>query len=136
MKGLAIIVLAVLVSAGSSAAVTSKLITSKNIKNGTIQPIDLSARTKQSFRTPPGFKTVQRVTEESPFSSGLPKTVTATCPAGSILVGGGFMSFPDNHVLVSDSAPDAGGAEAWKVTGTWDGQTLLADLRSYALCAS
>ena len=50
MKGVAIIVLSVLISAGSSAAVTSKLITSRDIKNGTIQPVDLSAAAKKALK--------------------------------------------------------------------------------------
>ena len=137
MKSLAIIVLAVLVSAGSSAAVTSKLITSKQIKDGTIQPIDLSANTKHSLR---GFHNVQRVLGRVLFSvqDPGPKLTTATCPEGSTLVGGGFSSTPTGSVTVSESTPDQDGAQQWNATGEYVGGRPgeEAALFSYAICAS
>jgi hypothetical protein len=136
VKSLAIIVLAVLVSAGSSAAVTSRLITSRDIKNGTIQPIDLSTNTKHSLQ---GFQTVQRVFGQVLFSNQDPgpKLTTAECPQGSTLVGGGFSSGPGQTVTVSESTPDQDGAQQWNAIGKYDGSGQPNPyLFSYALCAS
>jgi hypothetical protein len=121
----------------ASASTAAFVVTSKNIKNGTIQPIDLSAKTKRSLR---GFQTVERLRGFVAFSyaSPGPKTATVTCPPGTILTGGGFQSDPNglnqDHVVVSESGP-VEGAEAWRVTGRYAGGGLVAILNGYALCA-
>jgi hypothetical protein len=135
MRTIAVVLAVALVTAGSSAA--AFVVTSKNIKNGTIQPIDLSAKTKRSLG---GFQTVERVRELVAFSyaSPGPKSATATCPSGTVLTGGGFVSNPNgvsqDHVVVSESAP-VDGAEAWRVTGRYVGGGPVALLDGYALCA-
>jgi hypothetical protein len=59
VKSAVILVVAVLLSASTSAAVTERLITSKDIKNGTIQPVDLSAAAKRGMRGSQGQQGAQ-----------------------------------------------------------------------------
>jgi Collagen triple helix repeat (20 copies) len=109
-------IVAALVAAISATAGTALIITSKNIKNGTIQAVDMSAAAKQALKGnrgsagpagpagatgtagPPGAQGIQGV-QGSPGLSGVEYVVevgvegegsaTAWCPEGKYVIGGG-----------------------------------------------
>jgi hypothetical protein len=101
-------VVAVLISAASSTA--AFVVTSANIKNGTIQPVDLSVKTKRvlkgnrgprGFAGPPGIQGPPGMPGVSPSYTNAysahttvpPGSITfanAICPAGTSVVGGGY----------------------------------------------
>jgi hypothetical protein len=146
-------------SMASGAAATRVLITSKDIKNGTIRPVDLSAAAKRTMRGkqgirgirgirgiqgpigprglqgnpgPPGFSGVlpnDNIGSISPNSSG---TVTAVCISGYKAVGGGFEA-TDPSLSVYASKPSASGF-GWDVSARNSGNSSEA-LWAYVLCA-
>jgi hypothetical protein len=131
VKSIGVLVLAILLSAGSGAAVTKRLITSRDIKNGTIRSVDVSASARAELR---GFKSVRQV--KGPVTElhvGSEATATATCPAGTILVGGGYNTGDRSIVFSSRPAPSG---NAWEATGKYTGSILLDVLYAYALCAA
>jgi Collagen triple helix repeat (20 copies) len=127
-------IVAALVAAISATAGTALIITSKNIKNGTIQAVDMSAAAKQALKGnrgsagpagpagatgtagPPGAQGIQGV-QGSPGLSGVEyeDSATAWCPEGKYVIGGGgsasvgepYRSEPTNSVswTVSADAP-------------------------------
>ncbi len=138
----------------ASGATAAFVVTSANIKNGTIQPVDLSAKTKRVMRgsrgqigptgpqgaqgergpqgSPGGVQNVEQVL--SPvvqISDGLEGSATATCPTGMRLTGGGFWA---SHPTLAAYISQPWG-QGWKATAFNFGDTLH-DLRAYALCAS
>lgn len=137
-------------SIASSAAATRALITSKDIKNGTIQPVDLSPAAKKALkgnrglqgpmgpqglvgeRGPAGFTGVATVTDIISLLPQSEGTVTATC-SNFKLIGGGFDSTSPN-VGVYQSSPSANGS-SWQVRGYNFGTTDSEVLRAYAICA-
>jgi hypothetical protein len=106
-------IVAMLVSAASATA--AFVVTSKNIKNGTIQTVDISAKAKRALKGnrgprgfrglvgppgsvgpagpqgPPGVQSLTPVGNSTTVSPGSFGTVTATCPAGQGPVSGGFL---------------------------------------------
>jgi|SRR5262245_2244114 len=143
-------------SMASGAAATRVLITSKDIKNGTIRPVDLSAAAKRTMRGkqgirglrgtkgptgprgfqgnpgPPGFSGVlpnDNLGAISPNSSG---TVSAECISGYKAVGGGFEA-TDPNLTVYASKPSASGF-GWDVSARNSGGSSEA-LWAYVLCA-
>ena len=119
----ALIILAVLATASTSTA-SYLVVTSKDIKNGTIQPIDLSAKSKQALRGrigprgpqgPAGQQGLPGAQGErglrgvfrsfGPFISLAPgeeASSTATCPSG-IAVDGGFRANTGPHLVAIES---------------------------------
>jgi hypothetical protein len=115
MKGafIAAVVSAVIISTTATAATI--VVTSKNIKNGTIQTVDISAKAKRALKGnrgprgfqgargapgaagpagpqgPPGVQSLTPVGNSTTVSPGSFGTVTATCPAGQGPVSGGFL---------------------------------------------
>jgi hypothetical protein len=107
-------VVAAVVAAASSTAATI-VVTSKNIKNGTIQTVDISAKAKRALRGnrgprgfpglagpegspgpagpqgPPGVQSITGVANSTTVAPGSFGTVTATCPGGQAPVSGGFL---------------------------------------------
>ena len=107
-------VVAAVVAAASGTAATI-VVTSKNIKNGTIQTVDISAKAKRALKGnrgargfqgapgspgatgpagpqgPPGVQSLTPVGNSTTVSPGSFGTVTATCPAGQAPVSGGFL---------------------------------------------
>jgi hypothetical protein len=109
-------VVAAIVSAASSTAATI-VITSKNIKNGTIQTVDISAKAKRALKGnrgprgfqgatgapgatgpagpqgpqgPPGVESILQVPNSVSVAPAEHGQVTAVCPAGQRAVSGGF----------------------------------------------
>lgn len=107
-------IVAAIVAAASGTAATI-VVTSKNIKNGTIQTVDISAKAKRALKGnrgprgfrglagppgsvgpagpqgPPGVQSLTTVGNSTTVSPGSFGTVTATCPAGQAPVSGGFL---------------------------------------------
>jgi len=149
MRTVLIVLGVVLVTATSSSAITSRLITSRDIKNGTIQPIDLSANARkimrgrvgpagpqgpqgaQGERGPAGFSSLNMVIgPQANISPGEAITSYATCTSGKVFGGGFWTSDPD--IAPFQSLP--WGATEWKVQAFDYGNTY-GYFYAYALCA-
>jgi hypothetical protein len=128
-------VVSAIVSAASGTAATI-LVTSKNIKNGTIQTVDISAKAKKALRGnrgPQGPRGIDEVTVVG--SPGVvppgPVSSEASCPAGQQPIGGGFRT--TGAMTITTSAPDVS-RRLWLVLGTNSGPGL-ASLSAVAYCA-
>ena len=114
------------VAVASSTAATI-VVTSKNIKNGTIQLVDISPKAKKALRGqrgprgpegPEGPQGILRITAvrgaESAVGPGA-GSATAACPAGQQPISGGFFATPALRVFVSGQsiAPVGWGVAAW-----------------------
>ena len=154
---LILLAIVAVLSMASGAAATRVLITSRDIKNGTIRPIDLSPAAKRTMRGKqgiqgirgkrgpigprglqgnqgiPGFTDVlpnDNLGAISPDSSG---TVSAVCSSGYKAVGGGFEA-TDPNLSVYSSKPSASGF-GWDVSARNSGSSAVA-LWAYVLCAA
>jgi hypothetical protein len=143
-------VVAAVVAAASSTAATI-VVTSKNIKNGTIQTVDVSAKAKRALKGnrgprgfqgamgapgatgpagpqgPPGVQSILQVPNSVSVAPGENGTVTAVCPAGQRAVSGGF-SFGG---ITTGSYRDGTG---WTATGFNDLTTPM-NLMVWANCS-
>jgi hypothetical protein len=92
MKGLAIGLAVALVTVGSATA--AFVVTSKNIKNGTIQLVDISPKAKEALRGQRGPQGIQAITEvrspEYVVRPGKKVFASATCPLRQRPIAGGF----------------------------------------------
>jgi hypothetical protein len=95
---IAALVVALAVTSGAGAAF---VVTSKNIRNGTIQLVDINPRTKAALRGrrgpqgPPGVPGISSITEATATLTILPSgrgNAVATCPAGLAPISGGYLS--------------------------------------------
>jgi hypothetical protein len=83
------------VTSGAGAAL---VITSKNIKNGTIQLVDISPRAKAALRGrrgpqgPPGISSITEVSANLTIAPTGRGTAVATCPAGLAPISGGYVA--------------------------------------------
>ena len=138
-------VVAMLVSSASATA--AFVVTSKNIKNGTIQTIDLSAKARKALKGnagargpqgaggpqgPPGFVGATRIVSAT-FSvplntAGSPHTVS--CPSGTGVISGGVISEAQGDTWV-----DAPSGNGWSGAANNSGGTSPGELTVYALCA-
>jgi Collagen triple helix repeat (20 copies) len=146
-------IVAAVVAAASSTAATI-VVTSKNIKNGTIQTVDISAKAKRALRGnrgprgtqgpvgaqgapgaagpagpqgPPGVQSILQMPNSVSVAPGANGTVTAVCPAGQRAVSGGF-SFGG---ITTGSYRDGTG---WTATGFNDLTTPM-NLMVWANCS-
>ena len=138
-------VVAMLVSSASATA--AFVVTSKNIKNGTIQTVDLSAKAKKALKGkagpagargpagpqgPPGFVGATRVVSATfPVPSntaGSPQTVS--CPAGTGVISGGVISDTQGDTWVDAPSGNGWSGAANNVAGINPGEITV-----YALCA-
>lgn len=132
-------------SVTSTAAATHALITSKDIKNGTIQPVDLSAAAKKGMKGkagpqgpvgptgptgPAGFAGVTDVNSSIMVDPGFGGTTTATCSTGKA-VGGGYDA-SSSTVSVYSSMPS--GATGWVVRG-YNSGAFPEVLYAWVVCA-
>jgi hypothetical protein len=148
-----LVAIVAVLSMASGAAATRVLITSKDIKNGTIRPVDLSAAAKKRMRGkqgirgtrgptglrgfqgnpgPPGFSEVLPNDNLGSISSNASGTVSAVCIGGYKAVGGGFEA-TDSNLSVYASKPSASGF-GWDVSARNSGSDPAA-LWAYVLCA-
>jgi hypothetical protein len=153
---IAALVAAVVAAAGSTAA--TLVITSKNIKDGTIQTVDMSAKAKRALRGkrgprgydgapgvdgapgpagapgpqgPPGIQTLTKVnawTEVPPLSY---RSVTATCPTGQTAISGG-VAFP-GEIWENQQKITVG--DGWTGTGANWNETETFTVYVTALCS-
>jgi hypothetical protein len=88
-------VVALGVTGGAGAAF---VVTSKNIKNGTIQLVDISRGAKAGLRVrrgppgPPGISSITEVVERGTIAPGSAGTVVATCPTDLAPISGGYLA--------------------------------------------
>ncbi len=138
----------------ASGATAAFIVTSANIKNGTIQPIDLSAKTKrvlrgsrgpagprgaqgfQGLQGPPGppgtvgsLSQVQSVRVQ--VNPGAEATAQADCPTpnGRLTGGGFYTSDPQLAAYISEPW-----GQGWKVTAFNFGANS-ANIYAFAMCA-
>jgi hypothetical protein len=150
-----IIAATVLLTAGTTQAV-NRLVTSRDIKNGTIQPVDLSAKAKRTMKGargaegppgPPGAQGLRGPQGERGLLSsttwvtgsigtaypGSFGYASATCPSGTKVVSGGFNTTSTTLAAKSERAV---GPTIWAVEMVNFGPTYPASFTAYALCAS
>jgi hypothetical protein len=138
-------VVAMLISSASATA--AFIVTSKNIKNGTIQTVDLSAKARKALKGnagpagargpagpqgPTGLIGATRVVSAT-FSvplntAGSPHTVS--CPAGTGVISGGVISEAQGDTWV-----DAPSGNGWSGAANNVGGTSPGEVTVYALCA-
>jgi hypothetical protein len=137
-------VVAAIVAAASGTAATI-VVTSKNIKNGTIQTVDISAKAKRALkgnRGPrgrpgqqgqpgPGFSDLKYVQATGTAPPNGPGTATAKCAPGEIVVSGGG-SVDQGIVYASRAVPP----DAWLVGAYNDQPTGTATIDALALCGT
>jgi hypothetical protein len=138
-------VVAMLISSASATA--AFVVTSKNIKNGTIQTIDLSAKARKALkgkagpRGPqgqagpqgrPGFVGATRIVSATfsipPNTAGSPSTVP--CPAGTGVISGGVISETQGDTWV-----DAPSGNGWSGAANNSSGISPGEMTVYALCA-
>jgi hypothetical protein len=141
-------VVAMLISSASATA--AFVVTSKNIKNGTIQTIDLSAKAKKALKGkagpagargpqgqpgpqgPAGFAGATRIVSATfpvaPNTAGSPQTVS--CPAGMGVISGGVSS--ETH---GDTWFDAPSGNGWAGAANNAAGINPGEVTVYALCA-
>jgi hypothetical protein len=127
MKAALIAAVVAAVIASTTATAATIVVTSKNIKNGTIQLVDISPKAKKALRGqrgpqgpegPEGPQGVLRITAvrgpESAVGPGA-GSATAACPAGQQPISGGFFATPALRVFVSgqSAVPVGWGVAAW-----------------------
>ena len=150
-------VVAMLVSSASATA--AFVVTSKNIKNGTIQTVDLSAKARKALRSRAGARgpagpqgpageagargpagpqgpvgsvgdtTVVKATFEVPVNTVGP-THIVSCPAGTGVISGGVVSEAQGDTWV-----DAPSGNGWSGAANNYGGTDPGRLTVYAVCA-
>jgi len=142
----ALIILAVLATASTSTA-SYLVVTSKNIENGTIQPVDLSAKTKRALRGrigphgPVGSAGLQgqrgaqgerglvlreqAYGDEAWVAPGYIGTSVAICTSGAA-VAGGFVSWPPNSVGLAAVESRAYTDTIWRVRMKNIGNSIVA----------
>ena len=133
-----------LILAGTATA-AALVVTSKNIKNGTIQLVDLSSAAKAKLRGqrgaagpqgpqgPQGLQGIQRLVAVEDVVNVEPETTAtavAYCPAGTVAVSGGFSTNADGSVFASSSV-----TVGWWVSISTAGGAFGGVLRSYAYCS-
>ena len=137
----------------ASGATAAFVVTSANIKNGTIQPVDLSAKTKRVMRGargprgpqgdpgpvgdrgpqgPPGFAQVfQVISPQIPIAAQEEGLAIASCPAGQKLTGGGFFA---SHPTVAPYIAQPSGQD-WRVRA-FNFSDQPQSLYAYAICVA
>lgn len=135
-------VVAMLVSSASATA--AFVVTSKNIKNGTIQTVDLSSKARKALKGARGLRgedgpqgkagfvgATRVVSATFPIpvnSAGTPQTVT--CPAGTGVISGGVVSESQGDTWIDAPSGNGWSGAANNVAGTSPGELTV-----YALCA-
>ena len=115
-------------------------LTGRDVKNRSLTPADFPGgalpQGPQGPQGPPGPVSVQRIAgppASVPAGSSFP-TASATCPAGTRLVGGGATTAPSNNFVLSRSFPSDDGV-TWIATGINEG-SFTGEVQAFALCAS
>src|SRR4030095_13469075 len=140
MKAALIAAVVAAVIASTTATAATIVVTSKNIKNGTIQLVDISPKAKRALRGqqgPQGPQGIQAITEvRSPISAippGLSGSATASCPAGQQPISGGFQGDISGMTITASRADPA--LRAWVVSARNSNPTVTGPLFAYAYCS-
>lgn len=122
---------ALVTASGSTAAF---VVTSKNIKNGTIQLVDISPRAKKALRGTQAVLEIDVVSSLPPTAvpPGAPAGIAVSCPEGQQPISGGFRSV-GGAMSISTSSPTSNSRE-WIVLGQNSG-TTTATVMAIAYCA-
>jgi hypothetical protein len=147
-----LVLTAVIFAATGGVATASKLITSNNIKNGTIQTVDMSASAKaalkgnigpQGVHGPTGApgprgaqgpagsaasNAVTTVTATKSIAPGVVDGMSAYCPAGKVAVGSGFFNSVTDIGFVKSYGTSVGAAFINRTSNA-------VDVEVQALCA-
>jgi len=134
----------------ASGATAAFVVTSANIKNGTIQPIDLSAKTKRVLRSqrgprgtvgppgaqgvagPPGIQQITEYVAVKILPPGGIDTVVAYCPTGMNPVSGGTTFISGGGEIFIDRRSASG----WAAGGdNFNEIYTSAELRAYVYCS-
>ena len=83
----------------------------------------------------PGLAAVERVTAGAPSDTSSPKSVSPVCPAGKVVLGGGFSYFGPTGFEVVSSSPLIG-QEGWFAEIHRTGASAVWTLIGYAICAT
>ena len=147
-------VVAAVVAAASGTAATI-VVTSKQIKNGTIQTVDISPGAKRALKGnrgprgyegapgvngapgqpgPPGIQTLTRVVASTQIPPETYDSITAQCPAGQKAVSGG-MAFPGGGTEVWENQMKPIGGDGWSATGANYNPTETYTLYAIAVCS-
>jgi hypothetical protein len=98
-----------------------------------------TAQAKPAPAPQPYTPAYETVTESVTLGANAVSTISATCPDGKRLTGGGFSSDrPPNEILnllVSSSYPDPDG-RTWVIVVGNNGQQGPIQVRAYAICAN
>ena len=149
MKRTLIIAAVVIFALGAGTAGAARLITSRDIRNGTIKTVDLSAKAKRSLRGqvgpegpvgpqgPAGPSVVGQsglvTSAQVPFGpTDLVMAAIAFCPAGQRVVSGGGVSISDEQLAASRPTDDRSG---WGVIGVDLTDNGGEYVQAYAICA-
>ena len=100
---------------------------SADVRNGSLRRVDFRPGQIPHGPTgpqgPPGVSGREQIASETPLTSGSPKNLTATCPAGKKVLGGGVeisgagrarVTAVENH----PAGDNAWEAEAWEAVAT------------------
>jgi hypothetical protein len=145
MKTVAVALAVALVTASSSTA--AFVVTSKNIKNGTIQLVDISPKAKKALRGqrgpqgtqgaqgPQGAQGVQTITEVFSQPTFIPPgqfgTAVATCPDGQQPISGGFEGTTTGMTIKISKRFDRG----WGVAGQNSPTGVPGPVVAYVYCS-
>jgi hypothetical protein len=130
-------VVAAVVAAASGTAATI-VVTSKNIKNGTIQTVDISPKAKKALRGqrglrgPQGIQAITAVASPITFiPPGTTGSAEASCPAGEQPFSGGFQAPSGMTITVSVANLSR---RAWLVIAL-NSSTTTGSLSAVAYCS-
>jgi hypothetical protein len=128
----------------SSADIADGSVSSVDVRNGSLRRVDFrpgqiphGPTGPQGPPGPPGVGGREQVASETPLTSASPKNLTATCPAGKKVLGGGVEISGAGRARVTavenkpagDSAWEGEAFEAVSTTATWK-------LVVHAICAT
>ena len=136
---------------GAGGATAASFVTSKDIKNGTIKMVDISASAKHALKGNTGRQGTQGV--QGPAGGFDPAKVTyvegaavtafpgeaavsaAYCPAGTKAISGGYyFAYANDGITVEMSQPLADGT-GW-IAGFANSGSIEGDATAYAVCAA
>jgi len=134
-----------------TAQLKSNAVTSAKVRNGSLLRADFrrgqipagptGARGPQGPAGPPGpagIAALERVDITTPTSSASPKTISAVCPSGKRVIGGGARVTGSGapRVSIDEAFPDSDGTKFNGVAREVVATSLTWTLQVYAMCAT
>jgi hypothetical protein len=129
-------------NAVTSPKIANNTIVSADVRNGTLVRGDFRAgqlpNASQGPPGPPGLAGLERKEAVSPTSSANTKTISAVCPTGKRVVGGGARVTGTGiaDVTIVDSFPDSDGTKFNAAARESDATVGQWALTAYAMCAT